>query len=382
MLSVPGPLRAVVDGSYTLTDLEVLEKEGAHQEFFAHAFDVRPSERTDYWKRMMENMGESYLKSLMQKKHLERSDFQLMERLMNQSVLSQYEFYRQRRQEVALKWFQQCLGENSSADSACWKDLQAFWEKGRQEIDLAPRLLAVVGPFLAVGKPTEISELFILSPMLADPIAGLQCKKPAIRQVVWAEALKRWATSLKPQEFAEQLTEVAHSTCWQSITQWSRAFLLSGGTTDELDVTYQLLQRQGEMTALERDLYLVSYLLGSPARGDLFNLAWNRLRDLGLRPQERETLLGHLKRWRPLPGQIFADLDLTKRRAISRHLRQHFPEYLDHYAHVCIDFFGAKKRFPEGNPAYACREMFNLATTERELLPQPMVEMFKQSLTL
>ena len=392
MLSVMGPVWAVPASSYALMDLEILEKERAYSEFFAHAFDIRPSERNDYWKKMMENMGEGFLRSMAQKPRLERSDYQVMETLTGQNVLRQNEFFVQQRQVVALKWFQQCLTDDTSATSPCWQDLLTFWEKDRQDIDLAPRLMTLVSPFLLLAKVTDpndpkqraraaISEMFILRPMLLDPIAGGQCKKADIRQVVWQAALDRWNDTMSPQNFTRDLLTVAHTECWNSITQWSRAFLLSGGSPTELDVTYQLLLRQGEMTPLERDLYLVSYLLGSPARGDIFNLAWNRVQELGLNPNEREKILVHLKRWRPLPGMIFADLDLNKRRTVTRHLRQHFPEFIDHYAHTCIDFFGGKKRFPEGNPAHACREMFDLATNEKDLLPVPMVEVFKQSLT-
>lgn len=379
--------------SYGLTDLEILEREKAYTEFFAHAFDVRPSERTDYWKKMMENMGEGYLRSLSTKTRLDRSDYRLMESLMGQSVLRQNEFFIQRRQDVALKWFQQCLTDDSTPTSPCWQDLLSFWEKDRQDIDLAPRLMTLVSPFLALGKVTDagdskqraraaIDEMFILRPMLLDPIAGAQCKKAEVRQVVWAEATNRWNSTMTPQNYVRDLLNLAHASCWDSITQWSRAFLLNGGTATELDVTYQLLMRQGEITPIERDLYLVSYLLGSPARGDLFNLAWNRVQELGLNPSERDKLLVYFKRWHPLPGMIFADLDLTKRRTVTRHLRQHFPEFIDYYAHICIDFFGGKKRFPDGNPAHACREMFDLATNEKDLLPTPMVEIFKQSLLL
>ncbi|MFP5459502.1 MAG: hypothetical protein ACLGG7_12270, partial [Bacteriovoracia bacterium] len=50
---------------YTMGDLEALEKERSYSEFFSHALDIRPSERTEYWKTMVQNMGESYLKLLL-----------------------------------------------------------------------------------------------------------------------------------------------------------------------------------------------------------------------------------------------------------------------------------------------------------------------------
>lgn len=392
MLALPGESLAVVNDTYTLADLEILEKERAYPEFFKHAFDIRPSERSEYWKKMMENMGEGHLRALTQKTRLDHSDFVLMERLMGHSVLAQFEFFRQRRQEVALKWFQQCFKEDATASSPCWQDLLSFWEKDRQEIDLAPRLLMTVGPYLPTSKPddqdsrqrarAEISEIFILAPMLKDSVAGSQCQKPEIRQVVWTEARRLWGTTLREQDYQAGLNSLAHASCWQSISQWARTLLMNGASIEELNMTYQLLTHLGTITPQERDIYLVSYALGTPARGDLFNLAWNRIQELGQRPTERDLVLARLKSWRPLPGHIFGDLDLAKRRAIGRHMKQNFPEYLDYYARTCIDFYGGKQRFPDGNPALSCREMFDLATTEKDLLPATMVEVFKQSLTL
>jgi uncharacterized protein YcaQ len=43
--------------AYSMVDLEALEKEQSFGEFFAHALDIRPSERNDYWKTMVQNMG-------------------------------------------------------------------------------------------------------------------------------------------------------------------------------------------------------------------------------------------------------------------------------------------------------------------------------------
>jgi len=81
-----GSAMAASDNGYTLTDLEALEKELSYSEFFTHAMDLRPSERTDYWKKMVENMGESYLKSRLSKTRLEQTDFRQMETLMGWSV--------------------------------------------------------------------------------------------------------------------------------------------------------------------------------------------------------------------------------------------------------------------------------------------------------
>lgn len=395
LFTLAGPinLSAAPTELYTLSDLEILSNDNSFEEFFAHAFDIRPTERTEVWKKMMERMGENYLQALDRKDLLDRHDFQQMENLMSHNVLKQNEFFRQGRQKVGLKWFRQCFNEQPAANSPCWHDLALFWAPDRQEIDLAPRLYSVVAPYLhasqavdptdAKQKPrTLINAVFILHPMLINPISGLQCTKPEMTKVVWTQALKEWEQSLSPQGFNKSLESWAHPQCWDSIATWSKQFFKTGASQNELDLAFQLLSYKNKLTPMERDLYLTNYLLSSPARGDLFNLAWNRIQELGLRPQEREQVLKRLKNWRPLPGKIFGDSDLVKRKAISLHLKRHFPEFIDFYAHTCIDFFGGKKRFPQGNPAHNCREMFELAGQEKDLLPISTVESFKQSLTL
>lgn len=104
------------------------------------------------------------------------------------------------------------------------------------------------------------------------------------------------------------------------------------------------------------------------------------MQELATQPAQREAIMKVLKAWHPLPGDLFTDLDLTKRRTVARHLQRFFPEYLDFYARTCVEFFGGKRRFPEGNPASNCHELFELAGQEKGLLPGATVETFKQSL--
>lgn len=375
--------------SYTQADLEALEKEQNYSEFFAHALDVRPTERTEYWQTMVQNMGEGYLKSLLKKNRLEEADFQQMERLTSWKALRSFEFFRIKRQEVATRWFTQCFQENSTPESTCWKDLVAFWEVDRQEPDMAPRLLTLLMPYLGnSGDATNplhrarltVTPYFILRPLLTSPVAELQCKKPELQDILWQKLKTEWALNLKQKSFTSFLKELAHESCWQALHERTHQLWQTGAMPEDLTLGYLFLKSQAALTENERDLFYLSYLLNSPARGETFNLAWARIQELGKKPQLRDELLNTLKTWTPLPGELFNDLDLIKRRAVSRHLQRNFPEYLDHYAHVCVDFFGGKKRFPEGSPALHCRPLFDLAVSEKGLLPEALIQTFKASL--
>lgn len=374
---------------YTMGDLEALEKERSYSEFFSHALDIRPSERTEYWKTMVQNMGESYLKLLLQKNRLEEADFKEAERLMGWSVLAGYEFFRLKRQELAVRWFTQCFKENSGADSVCWQNFTSFWEIDRQEPDLAPRLLTLLSPYLTTSGEAQnpahrarllVTPYFILKPLLKSPLAQLQCKKPELQEVLWQELKKEWELNIKQRSFTSFLKDLAHETCWPELANLAHSFWSTGAAASDLNLSYLLLKSQGALKEQESDLFYISYLLGSPSRGETFNLAWARIQALRREPQRREELMRILKQWSALPGDLFNDLDLVKRRVTARHVQQNFPEYFDHYAHVCVDFFGGRKRFPEGSPALYCRELFSLADEEKNLLPDALIQTFKASL--
>lgn len=375
--------------NYTQADLEALEKEQSFSEFFTHALDVRPTERTEYWQTMVQNMGEGYLKSLLKKNRLDDADFQQMERLAGWRALASYDFFRIKRQEVATRWFNQCFRENDLPESPCWKNFVAFWEIDRQEPDIAPRLLSLLKPYLAKsGDPTNplhrarltVDAYFILKPLLTSPLAELQCKKPELQDILWQKLKNEWELNLKQKSFTAFLKELAHESCWQALQERTHRLWQNGAAPADLTLGYLFLKSQAALSESERDLFYLSYLLTSPARGETFNLAWARIQELGKKPALREELLSTLKAWSPLPGDLFNDLDLIKRRAVSRHLQRHFPEYLDHYAHVCVDFFGGKKRFPHGSPALHCHQLFDLAAGEKDLLPEALIQTFKASL--
>jgi len=383
-------MRVSAAAPYSMADLEALEKEQSHAEFFAHALDIRPSERNDYWKTMVQNMGEGLLKSMVSKNRLEPSDFKQMEELAGWSVLRSNEFFRLKRQEVAMRWFNQCFTEDSTAGSPCWQDVLTFWEIGRQEPDLAGRLLTLLTPRLPLSVPdienpahrarAMVTPLFILTPVIRSPLAALQCKKTEVQQVVWDSLRHEWLNNIKGKTFSAVLKELAHADCWPALVPVAHAHWASGADTETLTLSYLILKSQQALTALEKDLFQLHYLLGSPARGETFNLAWNRVQQLSMLPSQRDAIMAVLKRWHPLPGNLFTDLDLAKRRTVARHLQRYFPEYLDHYAHTCVEFFGGKRRFPQGNPASHCHELFDLAAQEKGLLPTATVETFRLSL--
>lgn len=356
-----------------MADLQKLEAERSYAEFFLHAHDILPSARTPEWNTLVENMGEAYLRQLKGQNRLQQQDFRQMEKLMGWPVLARHEFFRQLRGDIGLQWFNQCFSVDSSPTSACWNDLLSYWEKGRQDPDLAPRLHAVVAPYLTPEAPVDA--IFILSPMLKSSLAGLQCQKPMVAAIVWEEARKFEAA-----DFTQRQNAFAHSSCWSSLVGLARVRFSKGSEMPELTLARRILQSKNALTEDQEDVYLVGYLLSTPVQGDDFNLAWNRIIALGQSAARRERANRTLKNWMPLPGEIFASTDAKKKGIVAKHFKRYFPEYLDQYALTCVDFYSARKRFPQGNPAHHCREFFQLAREIPELLPEPTRISFEKAL--
>ncbi len=370
ILSLSAPAYAA---AYTLADLQQLEAERSYEEFFRHAHDVAPSGRTSEWSTMVETMGEAWLRHLKAKNRLTREEYRQIETLLGWPVLGRHEFFRQLRGELGLRWFEQCFAADATPSSACWTELSDFWDAGRRDIDLAARLHVTVAPYLAQTE-APLGPLFVLDPLLRSSLAGLQCKKPDIAPVVWMQLAGLPKAGLKA-----ALPKIAHPDCWVALAPLAREKLRAGAPYAELETAAGLLGAIGQISELESGAYAVAYLLELPRQGDEFNLAWNKLGQLRKAANERGHVLEVLRGWHQLPGPLWSQQG-TPRRALARHFTTSFPEYLDLYARTCVDFFGAKRRFPQGNPARHCRDFFALSEEIPDMLPAATREAFRRAL--
>jgi hypothetical protein len=78
----------------------------------------------------------------------------------------------------------------------------------------------------------------------------------------------------------------------------------------------------------------------------------------------------------PLPDEVMATLDLTKRRAVLRHIKNNFPEYFDYYSEQCVAYYSGSKKFSKGNPTMKCQDLMN-SDLASELLPESKIVQFK-----
>ncbi len=386
LLTSTAPLRA--ESSYSLKDLEALEKEKSYQEFFKHASDIRPSERNDYWKEMVASMAEGLLKSLKTKLILNREDFKLTQELALWPVLADNEFFKIHRADLSLKWFEQCLGDDATAESKCWSDLTDFWQNPKAFVDMVPKLLRLLKPYLQSSVPDPlnpkhrarmiVSEYFIIAPILFSDIAELQCQKAEFQEILWSKLKTEWSSELNPQGLHKILNIHAAKDCWKKLIPKAQGLISQGGLTEETRLAYEFLKNLAALNSPSIEFYSLNYLLGYPVKGELFNHSWATLGKLAKNVSKRESLMQQIQLWERLPGEVFTQNDEIKKRAVLRHISQNFPNYVDFYAHTCLNFYTGNKKYPQGNPALHCKEFFNTAKSAENALPQSIIQQFEE----
>lgn len=337
--------------TYSLQDLEVLAAEGSVEEFFAHALDVRPSERMDGWKGMVSKMGDKYTRGILQGTEITPAQFKKVEELFLWPALEADEVFKLRRQEIGFAYLTKCLRR----EDPCWKELKTFWERNPHDPDTAIRLAELVK-----DRPDLPFDAWIFYDVaLKSRLSEFYCKKDFVMSALWSK-LELDYIRLGPEgNFLKKLDDTVHPQCLPSLNKTAYKLLRAPVKTADRELAFQILNAQSKIDPKLRDFFYTVYLLERPSRGELFNFSWNKVVELGKSQEKREKVLEELKNLDPLPDEIMASMDQPKRRAVLSHFKRHFPEYIDHYSEQCIKFYGGKESFPQGNPTIHCQDLMN-----------------------
>lgn len=336
---------------YSLTDLEVLVGEENTAEFFAHALDIRPSERQDSWKAMVSKMGDVYTRKIIEKTEIERKDFLGTEKLYDWSALKTDDVFRMRRSQIGLRYLKNCL----KGDSPCWNDLVAFWEKDKTDPDTAYKIAELTSGL----KGSPLSTWTLLDVALKSPLSEFFCKKEFVMSALWGKIEIDYVKLGPDGDLMTKIDQTIHPDCMPVLIGEARKRLFQPPKVLDRELSYQILKSQSKADQEVTDFFLTVYLLDNPGQGELFNYSWNRVRELGGTVARREKVLRTLKGLDPLPDAILGTLDQTKKRVILNHFKTYFPEYLDFYTDQCVNFYGGKGSFPSGNPTVHCQDFMN-----------------------
>lgn len=354
--------------SYNLADLRALSEEGSYQEFLAHALDIRPSERGDEWKAMVSKMALKFAHATLNESVVPRKSFQKIEEIYRWPSLRQDDVFRSRRVEIGLRYLKTCL----VSEVPCWDDLSAYWKEDSSDPDVAVKLAEVL-----VDRPdAPFSVWTLLERPLLTPFSEFYCKRPFVMKALWNKLNLDYLKLSKETKLLSRIEETIHADCLPSLVEESRKRVYDPENEGDRELAFEILSSVGKADQKLRDFFYTLYLLEHPSQGELMNLSWNNLSELGKNPGRREEVMERMSKLDPLPDAVMGSLDLAKRRAVLRHFKTNFPEYFDYYSQQCVAYYSGSQKFPKGNPTMKCQDLMN-SDLASEILPDSKIEQFK-----
>jgi hypothetical protein len=358
---------------YTSSDLEVLVAEGNHSEYFRHALEIRPSLRDEKWRENTSKMADLKAKEILNQAKIEESDLRELEALYEWPVLQSDDIFNLRRGQIGQKYFKACLKK----DKSCSVEVLKFWRKNVNNPELGFSF-AELGHEYSLP-PSVIWEF--LSPALKSPITEFHCKNNFIIQEVWRQLGKIHLELGPKSNFTHQIDSTLHPNCLPSLNSLAQQKLKDPDSELDRELAFSILAAQGKASEKIKDLFYTLYILENPSRGENFNLAWNRISELGKHADRREKLLTEIRSMTFLPDGIAQTLDKQKKKVVLRHLKANFPEYLDHYWRSCLHFYGGKGPFPKGNPTQNCEGLMK-SDLASELFERSQINEFIETIKI
>jgi len=266
---------------YGLSDLEVLAANREYVEFFAHAKDIRPSQRNEKWRKLVIKLGQSYLDHLRKIKDYKLSSWNEIENISSWTSFKFDDFYQIKRNGYAKSFFEHCF--LSEEKQLCIKKIRSFWLNSNKDADTGFHLAKLTSGLL-------IDDLTwsLVTDIIKSEQGHFYCNKSLI-----TDALTVHLQNLnveKSTSFQEKvrLQNSATLKCWDKMMPALKSSLTSIPAKESTGL-FMALSSLKQLSTLEADLWLTRYLLQKPKVGDLFNQSWNRLKELSLDFQRRKA---------------------------------------------------------------------------------------------
>ena len=338
-----GTALAEVAGPYQMDDLEVLAQDHAWAEYLAHAVDIRPSERQERWKELTTKVGVNYLKHIIATKDYSSTAWDRVQQAAAFKVLADDEIFQMERALWGKDYFTYHFGQGPKEGLAA--QFQVFW----QTTPPIPATLDAVYALATTIRPLapELDLWPLWSRLVQSTAAATYCAKPQVQRALW-DKLQSSPTLAAAQALAQ-------NDCWEQAAPFLKEHIYLSS------YAYPILNTLGLLSPLERQQYLVNYLLRDSPNGPTFDEAWALLLQLGKNYELRQQILAQLKTQAYLPDQLWGTPDQRRQAAVFNHVEQNFPEYIAYYLQTCLAYFEGTRRFPQGSPVMYCRDFYRLA---------------------
>ncbi len=335
---------------YNMADLEILKAEKNYREFFAHARDLRPRERTQHWVSMVRSMAVDFIDEQIKYKNYKNQTVKIIEGLAIWPLLKSDEFFQVKRNRYQVKLVRHCL-VNQKFDQ-CYQNAKEFWQRSNREPDTGyqiSNLLYSVQPKMDLWP--------FLSHVVAHPLSSFYCGK----KVVVEKMIQHYFLELNEKDDSEKIARKLdlelHENCWKEAVSSLQRFIFNGPEYYRT-LVYQMLKSKKSIPRDIEDRYLTLYLLDSPIPGHVFNKAWNNMKSLGENLERRNSVMAFLQKLDPLPGAIFASSNHALRKSVMKLFGENFDEYLTFYAKTCLSYLKGVRSFPNGNPTVQCDDFY------------------------
>ena len=345
-----GPFAKNKTQLFSMEDLSILKTQKNFKEFLAHALDIRPSKRNKKWEEMVQNMATGHISSVLEKKQFSKDNFSFIEALLSWPTLKTDEFFLIKRNKFGVNYLKKCFKEEKNK-KACTKKLQYFWYNHKDpevglklgQIIQKMNLPIEAWPFYAKAASSRYSNFF--------------CKNEFLQRALF----KKLSLTLEKSDISEKnqiqaVNKLVHSNCWGPFLKLLRKSLFSDQQIYR-EQAFKILDIKKFISQKEKDSFLTFYVLKGPMVGQIFNQAWNTIKELGQSYTRRNQVLEKLKEMDPLPDDIFALTNLNKKKTLIEFLYQNIPEYFGIYSKICLSYLKGAK-FRRGNPTLYCKEFF------------------------
>jgi hypothetical protein len=355
-----GPLRG---RGYNLEDLKVLKSEKNHREFLEHATDIFPEGRNELWKSMTTEVAENYLKELLAIAIIKTTDYQLVEKMAQWPVLLENEFIQKDRGLLGLRYLKQCMNKTPDLP-ACAEQILFFYNQPKvylppeEKLGLAQLILDRSIELLALDFFT-LRPWSIVQQVLLDPKASFYCQQPLVLKLAKNELLILANKHDSINQLETESLELLGPSCYSQILKsYQNELSLKNiqSTSHEwvhwikIGLLKDSFFSSGGLHQNTQDLFLTLYLLNSPKKSDLLNLAFNNLKKIHESANRRNFVLKKLAENSLYFGAIFTELKSPSQLLLVGQLSKTFPEYFDLYGKECLNFLHQKfKKLPKIN---------------------------------
>jgi hypothetical protein len=340
ILSLSIKAQGPINSNYNLKDLEILEKEKNYNEFFEHAYELRPSERTKSWKKLYVKMALTMLDEKIRLKEYNLNSFKEIEKISQNPNLIDDEIYQNKRVQFSIKYFKNCFEENLDKNS-CVNDLYRHWENSTQDAEAALSYLQLLSTYTNNNRDTWT----FYNSIVTDQVAPLYCKKPEIQKAIFQKISIESFNDDFDGNYKKIIGKLISEKCLNALYPNLKDAIIStqvNGLNKEqaLDILWQLNQISDE----EKDYFLVIYLFGGPVVGQKMNLSWNLVESLSENYLRRMKILNHFKKLELIPDNIFIDPNSPRNKSIINLFAKNFPEVLNYYGIECVNFLKGKEK--------------------------------------